>query len=664
MNHSVLGFSSDSIFEQERLENCESFLDAEGVLLRLGYTNDDGNQVMDTKVMDYYAIFNKIDIKIGYYWKSQATTVKEIETEITKIKELLEFKVNDFPIYIYYDRTCNRLANTDQDTLTNLIISSYAPKLKSAGFSCGVYAEYEFLQEKIITDNFTLNDIFLILFSNEVDNFEVYSDAIVTSSDGDPEVNDDKFDIMDFKKNVAQWDERTDISTVDLALESTDYQYNGEPRVPKVICQLVINTDYTVKYEDNINAGTGQVIVSGINKYKGFKILYFSIKAKSVATAEITCGAPDENLCYDLSQLGVTLDEEVLIEDKDFYKETSDKIQDTFINTTITIHGIGNFTGMDQETFPTGVTTYDIATKDISIDTSKIYTYSGQAIQPEVTVEELSLDTDYNIKYENNINAGNKAKIIVEGINNYHGKVQLYFTITPKDFTESGTTQCTQISQSDNYDLGTLKVLCGDTELTYGSDYYMYKSVEVEDNKKLISHLSFVGMNNYSGEFSASYKTADINIDTTDPDAEVTLIAGQKIELKNTRLFPRFGSFTTDMFISGTYYIWDERVKNYRIRVTKNDRGVGIPGNITGWVNITDILLLPEQVRLNNKVYIKSATMKEKPDGTGNNIYKEDTTLYVVEILKESENEYNYGLATARNLSVIAYAKREQFELL
>ena len=71
------------------------------------------------------------------------------------------------------------------------------------------------------------------------------------------------------------------------------------------------------------------------------------------------------------------------------------------------------------------------------------YTYNKTDIEPEVKVtlsrsgntdgeETLVEGTDYELTYENNINAGT-AKLIVTGINSYFGRMEKTFTIEPKE---------------------------------------------------------------------------------------------------------------------------------------------------------------------------------------------------------------------------------------
>ncbi|MDD6003866.1 MAG: hypothetical protein PUC50_16940 [Bacteroidales bacterium] len=66
------------------------------------------------------------------------------------------------------------------------------------------------------------------------------------------------------------------------------------------------------------------------------------------------------------------------------------------------------------------------ATKPIVSHINTSYTYTGSAFEPEITVDGLTLGTDYTVTYTNNINAGT-ASIYIDGING--GRVTREFTI-------------------------------------------------------------------------------------------------------------------------------------------------------------------------------------------------------------------------------------------
>lgn len=76
------------------------------------------------------------------------------------------------------------------------------------------------------------------------------------------------------------------VSDLDVTLEKTSYDYTGSAIEPAVTVkdgdkELVKDTDYTVTYENNVNAGEGIVTVTGKGAaYKGSKSVAFKINGK------------------------------------------------------------------------------------------------------------------------------------------------------------------------------------------------------------------------------------------------------------------------------------------------------------------------------------------------------------------------------------------------
>ena len=69
------------------------------------------------------------------------------------------------------------------------------------------------------------------------------------------------------------------------SLEYSNYDYTGKEIRPAVTCEgLTEGIDFTVSYKDNINAGTAQVIITGIGNYSGTYTLEFTINPVTICT--------------------------------------------------------------------------------------------------------------------------------------------------------------------------------------------------------------------------------------------------------------------------------------------------------------------------------------------------------------------------------------------
>ena len=87
-----------------------------------------------------------------------------------------------------------------------------------------------------------------------------------------------------------------DISTAKVKFTATDFAYNEAGNTPAPIVTfdgtvLKKNTDYTVKYENNVNPGTATVTVTGIGKYRGTAKGYFRINPPTTKFTSVLNGS-------------------------------------------------------------------------------------------------------------------------------------------------------------------------------------------------------------------------------------------------------------------------------------------------------------------------------------------------------------------------------------
>ena len=135
---------------------------------------------------------------------------------------------------------------------------------------------------------------------------------------------------------------------------------------------------------------------------------------------------------------------------------------------TATVTGKGNYTGSVEAKFNitakalTASMVHDIAAQ----------TYTGSPIVPELTVKDgetaLSKDTDYTVKYRNNLNAGT-ATVTLTGKGNYSDSVSKTFTIKQKDVTaQRDATNIQVVVDKGTFDAPTFGDVKG--TLTYSYD--------------------------------------------------------------------------------------------------------------------------------------------------------------------------------------------------
>ena len=135
---------------------------------------------------------------------------------------------------------------------------------------------------------------------------------------------------------------------------------------------------------------------------------------------------------------------------------------------TATVTGTGNYTGSVE-------TKFNITAKALTasmVQDIAAQTYTGSPIVPELTVKDgetaLSKDTDYTVKYQNNLNAGT-ATVTLTGKGNYSDSVSKTFTIKQKDVTaQRDATDIQVVVDKGTFDAPTFGDVTG--TLTYSYD--------------------------------------------------------------------------------------------------------------------------------------------------------------------------------------------------
>ena len=88
--------------------------------------------------------------------------------------------------------------------------------------------------------------------------------------------------------------------------------------------------------------------------------------------------------------------------------------------------------------------------------------------------------------------------------------------------------------------------------------------------------------------------------------ASENIVAGKKITLNNT---PCYSSETAKEAYgtkTGSFYLWDNVVRNGRIRITNAASRVGVAGQVTCWINIADVSLSASTTTTTSKPHLKS----------------------------------------------------------
>lgn len=140
-----------------------------------------------------------------------------------------------------------------------------------------------------------------------------------------------------------------DISDASISLSKYEYTYNTKEHNPTPTVKLddnklIRNTDYTVEYKNNINAGTGTVTINGIGEYSGVKEISFTVKPRNITSTNIS---RNQQKVYvnQKPTYTVVYDSKRLRSNKDYIVSVSKNNKVGIKSATVTITGKGNYCG-------------------------------------------------------------------------------------------------------------------------------------------------------------------------------------------------------------------------------------------------------------------------------------------------------------------------------
>ena len=304
----------------------------------------------------------------------------------------------------------------------------------------------------------------------------------------------------------------TSIAKASGTLNKTSYSYDGKAKKPGVTVKLgkktlKKDTDYTVSYENNVNAGKkAKAIVTGKGGYSGSLTLTFEITRASLAKAVVT--ATPSVMQYTgepcVPALTVVLGGKDLVENTDYTVSYSNNIGCGTAQVKVT--GIGNYTGSAAGKYK--IVGTSIADAVVTVENMK---YTGKALKPAVTVTlgdvTLSAGTDYTVSYKNNINAG-KATVTVTGKGAYSGTAKGSFTITATPLDGAKVTAKDQKYTGKALKPAVTVKLNGKT-LKEGTDYTVKYSNNTSSGTATIK---VTGKGGYSGTATGSFKIIGTSI--------------------------------------------------------------------------------------------------------------------------------------------------------
>ena len=215
--------------------------------------------------------------------------------------------------------------------------------------------------------------------------------------------------------------------------------YNGSALSPAVTVKygkatLKKNTDYTVAYSNNVNAGTGTITITGKGIYGGSVKKTFTIKKLGISATAVSGTG---NKIYTGSAIkpvpAVKVGGRTLKNGTDFtvsYKNNTEPG-----TATLSVTGKGNYSGSVSKTFK--ITARAINDVEVTVPDT---VFTGVQVRPDVVVSygnyQFINNSDYTLSFKDNVNIGT-ASVVVTGKNHLSGSRTVTFPIEKADI--SGT---------------------------------------------------------------------------------------------------------------------------------------------------------------------------------------------------------------------------------
>lgn len=314
--------------------------------------------------------------------------------------------------------------------------------------------------------------------------------------------------------------------------------YNGSTLSPAVTVKygnatLKKNTDYTVAYSNNVNAGTGTITITGKGIYGGSVKKTFTIKKLGISATAVSGTG---NKVYTGSAIkpvpAVKAGGRTLKNGTDFtvsYKNNTEPGTATLI-----VNGKGNYSGSVSKTFK--ITARAISDVEVTVPDT---VFTGEQVRPDVVVSygsyQFISDSDYTLSFKDNVNIGT-ASVVVTGKNHLSGSRTVTFPIEKADIssTEIAVKNATFTGSAIKSDVD---VRLGNVTLKEGTHYTLSYKNNVNAGT---AQVTISGKGSLEGAVTMSFTIAKADISKASISANGTYAPdGVKIGIN-----AKFGNYT------------------------------------------------------------------------------------------------------------------------
>ena len=294
----------------------------------------------------------------------------------------------------------------------------------------------------------------------------------------------------------AYADDAKVLTDTNVTLSQQSFVYDGTAKNPAVIYNgitLSENTDYTVKYSNNVDVGTVKATITGINNYSGTAVKEFKITPIKFDDKKVSVSLEKSSFVYNGQSITpvvyVAYNHNYLIQNTDFTATYSNNNAPGVA--TVKIKGIGNYSGSISKTYI--ILPEKIASVSIKKDSATSAVISWSAASKVSGYEILKFDSAKNTYVHLAHVSNSQTSYKVSSLKNstaYYYQVRAYKTVNDKNYYgEAGNTVFTFIKPSKvkltsvTLSKTTLKVEwkkvnCSGYEITYTTDRKFKKGLK------------------------------------------------------------------------------------------------------------------------------------------------------------------------------------------
>ncbi len=294
----------------------------------------------------------------------------------------------------------------------------------------------------------------------------------------------------------AYADDAKVLTDANVTLSQQSFVYDGTAKNPAVIYNgitLLENTDYTVKYSNNVDVGTVKATITGINNYSGTAVKEFKITPIKFDDKKVSVSLEKSSFVYNGQSITpvvyVAYNHNNLIQNTDFTATYSNNNAPGVA--TVKITGIGNYSGSISKTYI--ILPEKIASVSIKKDSATSAVISWSAASKVSGYEILKFDSAKNayvhLAYVSSDQTSYKASSL-KNSTAYYYQIRAYKTVNDKNYYgEAGNTVFTFIKPSKvkltsvtlsktTLNVEWKKVNCSGYEITYTTDSKFKKGLK------------------------------------------------------------------------------------------------------------------------------------------------------------------------------------------